>query len=344
VDGAELLESISAASPALRRLAGASLLVTGATGWFGTWLLDYLCAADDILDLGIRIAAVSRKPEDFLRRFEGFRGDARISWVRSDVRNLTPGSGDFSHVIHAAADSSEKGGGFGAQQQFDTIVEGTRRAIACAGPGCRGFLFLSSGAVYGPAAPGAARFMDGQSGGPDPSLPSSAYGEGKRAAEQLCAIAAGAGTPVRIARCFAFVGPHMPFDRHFAIGNFIADAVSGRPIHIKSDGMPQRSYLYMSDLMRALVVILVDGAAGRTYNVGSEAGLTIKDLAERVNRIVGGRGIALDGGVTDPANRYVPDTFRLRNELEFEPAVPLDVAISRTAAWYRAQLNRSVPS
>jgi nucleoside-diphosphate-sugar epimerase len=344
LDAGELFESISLTSAALRRLAGASLLVTGATGWFGTWLLDFLCAADDVLGLGIRVAAVSREPEDFLRRFEKFRGDERISWIRSDVQQLNAGSQEFSHVIHAAADSSEKGGGLSPQQQFDTIVEGTRRAIACAGPACQGFLLLSSGAVYGPAPPGAARFMDGQSGGPDPSLPSSAYAEGKRAAEQLCAIAAAGGTPVRIARCFAFVGPHMPFDRHFAIGNFIADAVKGRPIQIMSDGKPQRSYLYMSDLMRALMLILVDGGTGRTYNVGSEAGLTIKELADRVNLVVGGRGVVLGGGVSDPGNRYVPDTARLCNELEFVPAVPLDVAISRTAAWYRAHLKRSMPS
>jgi dTDP-glucose 4,6-dehydratase len=344
LDADELCDSISLSAAALRQLAGASFLVTGATGWFGTWLLDFLCAADDVLGLGIRIAAVSREPEDFLSRFEGFRGEERISWIRSDVRQLNVRSQGYSHVIHAAAASSEKGGDLSPRQQFDTIIEGTRRAIACAGGSCKSLLLLSSGAVYGPAAPGAARFMDGHSGGPDPSLPRNVYAEGKRAAEQLCAIAAGEGTPVRIARCFAFVGPHMPFDRHFAIGNFIADAVRGRPIRIRSDGSPQRSYLYMSDLMRALVLILVDGTIGRTYNVGSDVGLTIKELAERVNLVVGGRGVVLDGDVSDPGNRYVPDTTRLANELKFVPAVPLDTAIARTAAWYRAQLSRPMPS
>jgi dTDP-glucose 4,6-dehydratase len=100
----------------------------------------------------------------------------------------------------------------------------------------------------------------------------------------------------------------------------------------------------MSDLMRALVLILVDGTIGRTYNVGSDVGLTIKELAERVNLVVGGRGVVLDGDVSDPGNRYVPDTTRLANELKFVPAVPLDTAIARTAAWYRAQLSRPMPS
>jgi dTDP-glucose 4,6-dehydratase len=186
--------------------------------------------------------------------------------------------------------------------------------------------------------------MDGQSGGPDPALPKNAYAEGKRAAEQLCAIATDAGIPVRIARCFAFVGPHMPFDKHFAIGNFIADAVEGRPINIKGDGTPQRSYMYMSDLVRALVSILIDGVTGRTYNVGSDSALTIKELADRVNLVVGGQGVTLANGASDPEDRYVPDTTRLSTELKFVPAVPLDAAIARTAAWYRDMIRHAYPS
>jgi nucleoside-diphosphate-sugar epimerase len=340
----ELGELVSISAPHLRELADASILITGSTGWFGTWFLDYFCAADDMLDLGIHITAVSREPQAFLNRFPGFRDDARISWIQSDVRQLEPTDRAFTHVIHAATDSSAKGGSMTREGLFDTIVEGTRRTLDCAGPECKSFLFLSSGAVYGPPAPSEERYMDGQSGGPDPALPKNAYAEGKRAAEQLCAMAAARGTPVRIARCFAFVGPHMPFDQHFAIGNFIADAVGGRAIHIKSDGTPQRSYMYMTDLVRALISILLDGVSGRTYNVGSNSALTIKDLAERVNLIVGGRGVTLANGTSDPQDRYVPDTSRLSMELKFVPAVSLDSAVARTAAWYRQKVAHPIPS
>jgi dTDP-glucose 4,6-dehydratase len=120
---------------------------------------------------------------------------------------------------------------------FETVLHGTERAIAAAGRDCRGFLLFSSGAVYGshPALP---HFSEDMMLGPDPSRARSAYAEAKRAAETVCAIAAERGLPTRLARCFAFVGPHMPFDRHFAIGNFVADALEGRPITIKSDGSP----------------------------------------------------------------------------------------------------------
>jgi dTDP-glucose 4,6-dehydratase len=322
----------------LRSLTGASILITGATGWFGVWLLDLLCFADDLLKLGLRITAVSREPQRFLARIHGFARDSRISWIKADVRQLKATGAGYSHVIHAATDSSVKAEASSPSLLFDTIVDGTRRALAVAGSDCKGFLLLSSGAVYGPACGSRGRFCESEPGGPDPSDIRNGYAEGKRAAEQICAIAASAGVPVRIARCFAFVGPHMPFDKHFAIGNFIADAVRGRKIRVRSDGRAQRSYLYMTDLMRALLSILADGSIGRAYNVGSEVAVTISQLAHCVDQVVGGRGVVIEGEASVPGDIYVPDTTRLRAELHFTPQVALETAIARTAAWYRAQM------
>ena len=341
LDGADLRQVVQSAEPRLRQLAGASILLTGATGWFGTWLLDVLCAADDALGLGIRIVAVSRDPQRFLRRFQAFAVDPRIEWVQSDVRCLEPRGPGFTHVIHAATDTR---GSDDPSQLFETIVEGTRCALASAGASCRSFLLLSSGAIYGPARVDATHFSESDPNAPGPSSNKNTYAEGKRAAEQLCAIAAGSGVPVRIARCFAFVGPHMPFDKHFAIGNFIADAIDGRQILVRSDGRPLRSYLFMSDLMRALIAILIDGAVGRPYNVGSDAAITIEALAREVNRVVGGKGVHIGEVPSDPLDRYVPDTTRLRTELGFTQEVPLDAAIAQTAKWRRAQQNSSMRS
>jgi nucleoside-diphosphate-sugar epimerase len=344
LDDAELLQLVDSCESTFRSLADASILITGATGWFGVWLLDVLCMADDALRLGIRITAISRKPSRFLERFRGFVDDPRITWINMDVRELESVGSGYSHVIHAAADTSIKSAPEAPLHLFDTIIEGTRRVIAAAGSECKSILLLSSGAVYGPARPNNARFVETDVGGGDPSLVKNAYAEGKRGAEQLGAIAATMGGPIRIARCFAFVGPHMPFDGHFAVGNFIADAVHGRSIRIKSDGLPQRSYLYMTDLIRALLMILVSGPVGRPYNVGSDMAVSIEQLAHCVDRVVGGRGLVVEGAASDPSDRYVPDTSRLRRELDFEPEVSLEMAIARTAAWYRARINGSVSS
>jgi dTDP-glucose 4,6-dehydratase len=178
----------------------------------------------------------------------------------------------------------------------------------------------------------------------NPSHARNNYAEGKRAAEQLCRIAASVGTPTRIARCFAFVGPHMPLDKHFAIGNFIGDAIAGRRIHVKSDGKPRRSFMYMTDLMRALVAILVDGQVARPYNVGSDVAVTIEELAHCVDRVARGCGVSIDGKASDPADQYIPDITRVSQELFCAPKVTLDAAVARTAAWYRARMRPQLSS
>ncbi len=255
LEGGELRQLVRELEPWLRKLAGTSILVTGATGWFGVWLLDLLCAADDVLRLGLRISAVSREPLRFLARHPGFAADPRIAWIEADVRRLDPGCSDCTHIVHAATDSSSEPG--------STVVRATNSTRSSRGPGApRHRRHAVHGVAVGqfrrrlwPGPPRRARIHAKlTSAGPTHRRSPSAYAEGKRAAEQLGAIAAGTGVPVRTARCFAFVGPHMPFDRHFAIGNFIADAVRGRPIPVKSDGRPRGSYLYMTDLVRALML------------------------------------------------------------------------------------------
>jgi nucleoside-diphosphate-sugar epimerase len=342
LDYHELRQFVLDSEPILRHLSGASLLVTGSTGWFGVWLLDVLCAADDILALGLRITAVSRDPSRFLGRFPSFAGDPRVVWMKTDVRNFYPDAQSYTYIIHAAADSSTSSDPSAGLLLFESIVDGTRRVLSAVGRECKGFLFLSSGAIYGKAGK-RDRFCESDPGGPDPSSIKSTYSEGKRAGEQLCAIAAAKGDPVRIARCFAFVGPHMPFDRHFAIGNFIADAVRGRTIVVKSDGRPQRSYMYMTDLIRALLKILCEGQVGAAYNVGSDVPITIKQLAQCVNHVLDGPGIRIEGAPSDPGDRYIPDTTHLKTQLKFVQEVALESAITRTAAWYRAQIQASVP-
>ena len=313
-------------------LRGACILVTGASGWFGTWLLDGLVAIDRAGDLGLRIVALCRRPGLVSDRQPALYAAPQITWIAGDVRGpVLPVDVPLTHVIHAATPTAAAA----AEQPellFDTIVSGTRNVFDCARRRrARRFLFVSSGAVYGPQSADVARLSESSF---DPTRAiDDAYASGKRTAESdLLASSGNEGPVVTIARCFAFVGPHMPLDGHFAIGNFVRDAVAGRPVRVVGDGRARRSYLYASDLVTWLLAILVDGQPKRVYNVGGAEAVTIGSLARRcADRTVHRTPVEMfEHGAA--GRDYVPDVSRAVGELELH-AVPLDEALDRTMKW-----------
>ena len=157
-------------------------------------------------------------------------------------------------------------------------------------------------------------------------------------AEQLCvAHAAKHGYSLKIARCFAFVGPHL--DENYAIGNFIRDALQGRPIVVTGDGTPHRSYLYGADLAIWLWTMLFAGAPGRAYNVGSPADLSIAEVARTVAACAGEPlpvKIAETPAPGRPLSRYVPSVSRAEVELGLRVWIPLDEAVRKTLVWQRS--------
>jgi len=210
----------------------------------------------------------------------------------------------------------------------------------------RRFLLVSSGAVYGRQPADLDRIPEEFMGGPDLWNPRSGYAEGKRAAELLCAIENAVGKlSARAARCFAFVGPHLRLDAHFAIGNFIGDALAGRPIHIRGDGTPVRSYLYMADLAVWLWTIALSPTASGAYNVGSEHPVSILETAQAVAAACAPSCSIQVSARAQPGvlpHRYVPRTTRAAQELSLRERVTLNDAISRTAAWLRQVPHSSI--
>ena len=325
-----------------------TVFVTGATGFFGIWLLETLLAANREFSLNCRVIGLSRDPERFTTKAPHLAADPAISWIAGDVKSFAFPADSITHIIHAATEASAKLNLENPQAMFDVCVQGTRRVLALAEEKQPArMLFTSSGAVYGRQPPELSHVPEDFTGGPDPLDPRNAYAEGKRAAEQLCAIAclpspAGAGLHITIARCFAFVGPHLPLDAHFAIGNFIRDALAGGPIRVNGDGTPYRSYLYAADLAEWLFTILLRGAAGRAYNVGSDEAVSIRDLAHRVAgaaaRATGSRhevtvSCPLLAASNPLPERYAPNCRRACDELSLAPATRLSVAIERTLLW-----------
>ena len=335
-------------------LAGRRLFITGGTGFFGCWLLETLLAANRELGLGIEATVLSRDPAAFARRMPGLATAPGIRWVKGSAIDFTPESVArtlgvaveslaFDAVIHLATEADNGRTLADPAAAVDVITGSTRRALEFASAvGARRFLFTSSGSVYGRQPPELGKISEDFTGSSDPAHLNAAYaisGQAKRAAENLCAAFwEERGIEVVVARCFTFAGLYLPLESKFAFGNFLADALAGRDLIVKGDGTPVRSYLYAADLTIWLWTLLACGAAGRAYNVGSEKPVSIRELAETVIRLLAPEGrvrVLQTPNPSAPAERYVPDTRRAREELGLAERISLEEAILRTAAWAR---------
>ena len=296
------------------------IFVTGGTGFFGKSILDYLKRHPDFR-AGDEWMILSRDPERFQSRNAALLDQGRkIGFVTGDVRDFCA-EGRYDEIIHAATAAVTT---MADDEMTSTIVEGTRHVLDFAkSSGAKKILLTSSGAVYGP--------QTAPVGEDAPCNPVTAYGKGKLEAERMCVES---GLDAKIVRCFAFTGPYLNRDIHYAIGNFIRDCLAGEPIIIKGDGTPQRSYLYADDLVEWLFAVLDRGVSGCPYNVGSPEGLSIREVAERVRAALGTKNDIRVLGVSVPSTPpsvYVPDVSRAVRELGLRDTVYLTTAVRHSA-------------
>jgi dTDP-glucose 4,6-dehydratase len=324
---------------------GQSLFITGGTGFFGCWLVETFCYINRMLNLDARITVLTRSPQMFQTKCPHLATDPSLKLVAGDIRDFVFPQGEFRYIVHAATETSPEPTVEAQFNLLDSITRGTERSLQFAAThGTQKFLFISSGAVYGRQPSHIVHLPETYCGAPDPLDLSSAYGEGKRLAELLCAFFGRRhGFECKIARCWAFCGPHLPLDRHFAIGNFIADALADRTIRITGDGTPRRSYLYAADLTIWLWTMLFRAPPLIPINVGSEHDISILELARVVASVLN-PGIQVEVATAAlpgaSPQRYVSSVACARELLGLQQIVGLEDAIRKTADWHR---KRSYP-
>lgn len=337
------LELIAANTQALwDELRGERLFITGGTGFFGCWLVESFCFVNHQLGLGAEATILTRNPEGFAKKCPHLASDSAVHLYAGDVRNFVFPAGKFAYVIHAATEASAKQAADAPLEMLSTIIAGTEHtlefATAC---GAKKFLLTSSGAVYGKQPANLTHVPESYLGAPEPLDSANVYAEGKRVSELLCSIyQKQPGLECKIARCWAFCGPHLPLDKHFAIGNFIGDILAGRAIQIHGDGTPRRSYLYAADLTVWLWTMLFRAPALVPFNVGSAYDVSILELAQAVAATLNPKAeihVARQPVPRAAPARYVPSVDRAREVLGLREITSLEEAIRRTAKWYTEQ-------
>lgn len=326
-------------APLWEEIRGQRFLLTGGTGFFGCWLVESFCFANEGLGLGAEATLLTRNPEAFTRKCPHLASNPAVTLHAGDVRSFSFPDGEYRYVIHAATEASAKQAAEVPLEMLSTVIAGTARTLEFAAThGTRKFLLTGSGAVYGKQPADVTHVPENYAGAPDPLDASNVYAEGKRIAELLCTLYQGrASLECKIARCWAFCGPHLPLDKHFAIGNFIGDVLAGRPIQIRGDGTPRRSYLYSADLAVWLWTMLFRAPALVPFNVGSAHDVSILELAQKVATTLHPQTeirVARQPLPGTAPQRYVPCVDRAREMLGLRQTVGLEECIRRTARWY----------
>jgi dTDP-glucose 4,6-dehydratase len=314
------------------------IFITGGTGFFGSWLLSSFLHANQALALHASATVLSRNPAHFAARVPHLAQHPAITLLPGDMRTFDMPSGSFDFVIHAATDVIHIAANVHPLDRYSAIADGTARVLDFAAThGTRKFLLTSSGAVYGKQPSTLSHVPEDYAGAPDPLTSASTYGEGKRASELMCALyAEQSAIEFKIARCYALAGPCLPLDSHFALGNFIRDALAGDTIHIAGDGTNFRSYLYAADLTIWLWTLLFKGPSMQAFNVGSEEAISIFELASLIAATLNPEArIHVAKKPVEGASplRYVPSTQKAQQQLGLRQTISLTEAVRRTAAW-----------
>jgi nucleoside-diphosphate-sugar epimerase len=313
--------------------------ITGATGLLGKWFLEVLLESNKRFNTNFKITALSRDPERFKNAMPHLSNNRALHWIQGDAVSFAFSNDPTDLMIHAAAEVQN------AKPELPSkVVNQQLKATEHFIDLCRQnpkskVLFTSSGAVYGQIPSDMTHVSESYMGAPDVSKPNAAYGEAKRVSELLLHSAhLEFGLDFKISRTFAVVGAHLPLEAHFAIGNFIGQAMQQKSILISGDGTATRSYLHMAEHTIWLFKILFHGTATRAYNVGSDDSRSILEIAKAVSAEFPDLSIevAQKPQQNQTISRYVPSIERLKKELNLQIEIPLSQAIQRTIQWWQA--------
>ena len=317
-------------------LSNKSLLITGGTGFFGKWFLELIFYTNKNFNTNILTTLITRDENKFFLENPHYKNNKFLKIIQIDILDLKTITYKFDFLLHMAATSAEET--FNGESDLNktrTLFNGAKNIMEIViRNNISKVLFTSSGVVYGSSS----KDMKDESD-ISHSLDlekRNGLAKGKILAEDIISnMSIENNINFKIARCFSFVGPYLPLDIHYAIGNFINDAIFNEKILINGNGLPYRSYLYISDTLIWLIKLLVGNAEG-IFNVGSERRIQIIELGTMVRDIIApSKKIIIQKKEFNEGNFkrdiYLPNTEKIRGLLKVKEWTSLEDAILKTA-------------
>lgn len=259
------------------RLDGSRVLLSGATGLIGKYLVRFLTEY-----CHCTVFAVVRDREKAQALLEDL--GEQVQYICSDITELEAEARDIDYMIHGASITSSRSFSLEPVETIRTSVEGTRRMLEFARKNpVKGFVFLSTMEVYGtPSTDDKIQELHGTD--LNTMTVRNSYPESKRLCEAMCtAYFSQYGVPIRVLRLTQTFGPGVAYEDSRVFAEFARCAMEGRDIVLHTKGETKRNYLYLADACTAILTVLTKGVSGEAYNGAHEhTYCSIREMAELV--------------------------------------------------------------
>jgi UDP-glucuronate decarboxylase len=325
----------------------ATVLVTGGAGFIASYIVETLLFLNRrVLEKPARVLLLARNAYRARARFPTDLDQARLEIIEQDVCQPLEFRSTIDYVIHAASPAqpakylADPVGTLGAN------VLGTHQLLTAARlSSVKGFLFFSSGAVYGDIAGRTEPVAEHDMGVLDPGDARACYAESKRMGETMCTSwARQFGLPTRIVRPWHTYGPGLRLDDGRVFADFVRDILRGGPIVVHGDGNVSRCFCYLGDATLGFFTVLLKGSDGEAYNVSNPTGESaIGELADRLATLYRDEGVTVQrrqrSSPGKPVVRVRPNTTKLE-ELGWIPKWSIEAGFQRTIQSYRSAPRR----